>query len=221
MPRAGSLAWWGSGPCATLRLNIFTCLQGLPLKFFDRTPIGRLMARNTSDVDALNEFFTYGAVSLVTEAVTIASILFYIFFYLDVELGLITCAFLPVAFAATMWLQSRTYQAFRQARTHFARFSADLQETLSGIEVVKLFNCEPRSARRFNQGTDEYLDARLVRTLYHSGLLPLYGIVRFRADRAGTVVRRRPSAARGNRLGRFGSHAAIRAPLLHAHPQPR
>ena len=155
-----------------VRLNIFTCLQRLPLKFFDRTPIGRLMARNTSDVDALNEFFTYGAVSLVTETITIASILFYIFYYLDVELGLLTCAFLPVAFAATMWLQNRTYQAFRQARTRFARFSADLQETLSGIEVVKLFNCEPRSTRRFNEGTDEYLDARLVRTLYHSAYFP-------------------------------------------------
>ncbi len=155
-----------------VRLNIFTCLQGLPLRFFDRTPIGRLMARNTSDVDALNEFFTFGAVSLVTETITIASILFYIFFYLDVELGLLTCAFLPAAFAATLWLQNRTYQAFRHARTRFARFSADLQETLSGIEVVKLFNCEPRSARRFNQGTGEYLDARLVRTRYHSAYFP-------------------------------------------------
>ena len=155
-----------------LRLNIFTRLQRLPLKFFDRTPIGRLMARNTSDVDALNEFFTFGAVSLVTEAVTIASILFYIFFYLDVELGLLTIAFLPLAIAATLWLQNRTYQAFRHARTRFARFSADLQETLSGMEVVKLFNCEPRSARRFNQGTDDYLDARLVRTLYHSAYFP-------------------------------------------------
>ena len=155
-----------------VRLGIFTCLQRLPLRFFDRTPIGRLMARNTSDVDALNQFFTFGAVSLVTETVTVVSILFYIFFYLDVELGFLTCAFLPPAFVATLWLQNRTFQAFRQARTRFARFSADLQETLSGMEVVKLFNCEPRSARRFNRGTDEYLDARLVRTLYHSAYFP-------------------------------------------------
>ena len=155
-----------------VRLGIFTCLQRLPLRFFDRTPIGRLMARNTSDVDALNQFFTFGAVSLVTETVTVASILFYIFFYLDAELGFLTCAFLPLAFGATMWLQNRTFHAFRQARTRFARFSADLQETLSGMEVVKLFNCEPRSARRFNEGTDEYLDARLVRTLYHSAYFP-------------------------------------------------
>ena len=155
-----------------VRLGIFTCLQRLPLRFFDRTPIGRLMARNTSDVDALNQFFTFGAVSLVTETVTVASILFYIFFYLDAGLGFLTCAFLPLAFGATMWLQNRTFQAFRQARTRFARFSADLQETLSGMEVVKLFNCEPRSARRFNRGTDEYLDARLVRTLYHSAYFP-------------------------------------------------
>ena len=74
------------------------------------------MARNTNDVDALNEMFTDGIVSMVGDLLTIFTILAYIF-YMDVELGLITCAALPLAFVATMWLQNRSFFAYRVART--------------------------------------------------------------------------------------------------------
>jgi len=154
-----------------VRLQIFAHLQRLPLRFFDRTPVGRLMARNTNDVDALNELFTDGVVSLCSDVFTILTILAYIF-YMDLELGLLTCAVLPVVFMATLWLQNRTFQAFRVARTRFARFSAHLQETISGMEVVQLFNCEERSARRFEEANDSYLDARLQSTFYHSIYFP-------------------------------------------------
>jgi len=154
-----------------VRQQLFAHLQRLPLRFFDRTPLGRLMARNTSDVDALNELFTDGVVSLFSDIFTIATILAYIF-YMDVELGLVTASVLPVVFLATLWLQNRTYQAFRVARTRFARFSASLQESISGMEVVQLFNCEERNARRFDEGNDSYLDARMQSTLYHSMYFP-------------------------------------------------
>ena len=154
-----------------VRLQIFAHMQRLPLRFFDRTPVGRLMARNTSDVDALNEMFTDGVVSLCSDVFTIFTILAYIF-YMNVELGLIVCGVLPVVFAATFWLQSRTFQAFRVARTRFARFSASLQETISGMEVVQLFSCEERSSKRFEEGNDSYLEARLQSTLYHSIYFP-------------------------------------------------
>ena len=154
-----------------VRQQLFAHLQRLPLRFFDRTPLGRLMARNTSDVDALNELFTDGVVSLCSDVFTIATILAYIF-YMDVELGLVTASVLPIVFLATLWLQNRTFQAFRVARTRFARFSASLQESISGMEVVQLFNCEERSARRFDEGNDSYLDARMQSTLYHSMYFP-------------------------------------------------
>jgi ATP-binding cassette, subfamily B, multidrug efflux pump len=154
-----------------VRQQLFAHLQRLPLRFFDRTPLGRLMARNTSDVDALNELFTDGVVSLCSDIFTIATILAYIF-YMDVELGLVTASVLPIVFLATLWLQNRTFQAFRVARTRFARFSASLQESISGMEVVQLFNCEERSARRFDEGNDSYLDARMQSTLYHSMYFP-------------------------------------------------
>ncbi len=100
-----------------VRIALFSRLQRLPLGFFDRTPIGRLMARNTNDVDALNELFTNGVVSMLSELCTVLAILAYIFF-MNVELGAITAGALPLVFAATLWLQSKTFKSFRAARIH-------------------------------------------------------------------------------------------------------
>ena len=154
-----------------VRAQIFSHLQRLPLKFFDRTPIGRLMAYNTSDVDALNELFTDGVVSMLSEVVTILTIMAFIF-YMDVEMGLMTCAALPLCAAAIFWLQRRTMRADRVARTRFARFTASLQESISGMEVVQLFCCEDRSMRQFAEANDAYYDARMQRTFYHSIYFP-------------------------------------------------
>jgi ATP-binding cassette subfamily B multidrug efflux pump len=154
-----------------VRLTLFSHLQRLPLRFFDRTPVGRLMARNTNDVDALNELFTNGVVSMCSELFTVITILAYIF-YMNVELGVITAATLPLAFLATLWLQSRTFESFRAARVRFGHFSASLQETISGMEVVQLFGCEERRAGLFEEANDAYLDMRLHSTLYHSIYFP-------------------------------------------------
>ena len=154
-----------------VRLELFSRLQRLPLGFFDRTPLGRLMARNTNDVDALNELFTNGIVSMCSDFLTVCTILAYIF-YMDIELGLITSASLPLVCVATFWLQERTFQSFRAARTHFGRFSASLQETISGMEVVQLFGCEERRAGRFDEANDTYLSSRMHSTLYHSIYFP-------------------------------------------------
>jgi ATP-binding cassette subfamily B multidrug efflux pump len=154
-----------------VRQRIFTNLQKLPLRFFDRTPIGRLMARNTSDVDALNELFTDGLVSMLSDVLTVAMILGFIF-YMDVQLGVVTCVVLPLATLATFWLQNKTFQAFREARTRFARFSSSLQETISGVEVVQLFNIEERSVQRFEESNNSYADARLLSSWYHAIYFP-------------------------------------------------
>ena len=154
-----------------VRLRIFAHLQRLPLHFFDRTPVGQLMTRTTNDVEALNEFFTRGATALCSDVFTIVTILGYIF-YMDVELGLVTCAVLPLATATIFWLHRRTFHSFRRARTRLARFNAHLQETIAGMEVVHLFKCEQRSVDRMGRANDEYLDARLEHTLYHSIYFP-------------------------------------------------
>ena len=154
-----------------VRIALFSRLQRLPLGFFDRTPIGRLMARNTNDVEALNELFTNGVVSMLSELFTVAAILSYIF-YMDIELGAITAAALPFAFVATFWLQRQTFTAFREARVRFGRFSASLQETIAGMEVVQLFGCEERRAGLFEEANDSYLKLRMHSTYYHCWYFP-------------------------------------------------
>ena len=161
----------GQWTMSDVRMAIFSHLQRLPLRFFDRTPVGTLMARNTNDVDALNEMFTNGAVELVSNVFTVATIMGFIFL-LDVELGLITCAALPVTFLVTLWLQGLTFRAFRDARTHFGEFAGSLQETISGMEIVQMFNCEDRSIDRFGEGNDRYNASRLQSTWYHSAYFP-------------------------------------------------
>jgi len=154
-----------------IRLRIFAHLQRLPVRYFDRTPIGRLMARNTSDVDALNELFTDGLVSMGSDLFTVLTILGFMV-CMDLRLALLTVAALPLFVGATVWLHRRTFRALREARTRFARFAAALQETLTGMETVQLFGAEPRRTREFDQGNDSYLRARLVTTLYQAIYFP-------------------------------------------------
>ncbi|HIG48686.1 MAG TPA: ABC transporter ATP-binding protein [candidate division Zixibacteria bacterium] len=155
-----------------VRMKIFEHFQRLPQRFFDRTPIGNLMARNTSDVDALNELFTDGIVSMLSEMITIFTILGFIF-YLDVSLGIFTSLILPLTAAAIFWFHRRSFHAFRTARGHYADFSASLQETLSGMEVVQLFNSQRRNLARFEEGNDNYLKDRLTSSLYPSIYFPI------------------------------------------------
>ena len=125
----------------------------------------------------------------MTETVTIASILFYIFYYLDVELGLLTCAFLPVPLpppcAAKPHLPSLSPSPHPLCPLQ-RRFAGNLV----GYRSRKTVQLRAAQHRRFNEGTDEYLDARLVRTLYHSATSPSWN-VRCRLDSNGAVVRRR------------------------------
>ncbi|MEW6756198.1 MAG: ABC transporter ATP-binding protein [Candidatus Latescibacterota bacterium] len=155
-----------------VRLRIFAHLQRLPLRFFDRTPVGRLMTRNTNDVDALNELFTDGVVAVFSDVFTLVAILGYMA-YMDLRLALVTCASLPVMFAVTFWVQKRAMQANRQGRARLARLNAYLQENLAGMDVVQLFNREQRHAGRFGQISDGYLQAGLEQTFYYTLYFPV------------------------------------------------
>ena len=155
-----------------LRNQIFTHLQKLPLKFFDRTPIGRLMTRNTNDVDALNELFTDGVVVVFNDIFTLLAILLYML-HMDLELGLVACSVIPVMFLVTFWVQGKMLRAFRRARSRLARLNAYLQENISGMSVVQLFNREVQNMAQFRGINRRYLDANLESTFYYSIYYPV------------------------------------------------
>ncbi len=139
-----------------MRRQIFVHLQRLPMRYFDRTPVGRTMTRTTNDVDALNEFFTEGVVSVFMDFLTLIAIVVFMA-DMDPQLTLLTCTVIPVLGVATFYLQGKAVKAYRELRLRLARINSYLQENISGMEVVQLFNRESRNLREFD---DEHLPYR-------------------------------------------------------------
>ena len=139
-----------------LRQEIFVHLQRLPLRYFDRTPVGRTMTRTTNDVDALNEFFTEGVVSVFMDLFTLIAIVAFMA-DMDWQLTLASCTVIPILAVATFYLQNRAMGAYRELRRRLARLNAYLQENITGIEVVQLFGRQQKNLSEFD---DEHLPYR-------------------------------------------------------------
>ena len=132
-----------------MRRDLFAHLQKLPLRYFDRTPLGRIMTRATNDIDALNEFFSEGVVSVFMDFFTLLAIVGFMA-YIDFELALICCTVVPIIAVSTFYLQNLAMRAYRELRTRLARLNAYLQENITGMEVVQLFNRQQRNLRDFD-----------------------------------------------------------------------
>lgn len=139
-----------------LRRQIFVHLQRLPLRYFDRTPVGRTMTRTTNDVDALNEFFTEGVVSIFMDLFTLVAIIVFMA-DMDWRLTLASCTMIPILAVATFYLQNRAMGAYRELRRRLARLNAYLQENITGMEVVQLFGRQRQNLSEFD---DEHLPYR-------------------------------------------------------------
>ena len=139
-----------------IRRDVFNHLQRLPLRYFDRTPVGRIMTRATHDVDALNEFFSEGVVSVFMDLCTLFAIIGFMV-YIDLELTLVCCTVIPIIAISTFYLQGLAMKAYRELRLRLARLNSYLQENITGIEVVQLFNRQLRNLRDFD---DEHLPYR-------------------------------------------------------------
>jgi ATP-binding cassette subfamily B protein len=143
-----------------LRLQIFTHLQRLPIPFFDRNPVGRLITRVTSDVEALNELFTAGVVAGLGDVFTLAAISA-VMLWMDWQLAVAAFLVIPFVFGVSRIFQSRVREAYREIRTRLARINAVLQERLAGIRIVQLFGREAHEARVFDRTNRDHLDAHL------------------------------------------------------------
>jgi ATP-binding cassette subfamily B multidrug efflux pump len=148
-----------------LRGQIFGYLQRLPLSFYDRNPIGRLVTRVTTDVDSLNEMFTAGLVSIFGDLVLLAGIVM-VLFWLDWRLALVAFSIIPLLFALTSWFRIRVRQSFREVRVKIARINAFLQEHITGMPVVQIFNGEERAYREFDRINADHRDYN-VRTIFY------------------------------------------------------
>ena len=165
-------AWLGQRVMYDLRTEIFRKLQRLDLGFYDRNPVGRLMTRITSDVEALNELFSSGVVAVFGDLFTLAFILSAML-YMDWRLALITFSVLPFVVLTAFLFRAKLRNAYRDIRVRLARINAYLHERITGIMVVKLFNREKHDARRHAEINQDYLEAHLRSITYYALFFPV------------------------------------------------
>ena len=159
-----------------LRLEIFTHLQSLPLSFFDKNPVGRLMTRVTTDVDVLNELFTAGVVTLLGDLLVLLGVVA-ILFVLNTKLALVAFSVIPLLFLITIVFKIKARDSYRRVRTAIARINAFLQEQISGMSIVQLFNHEQKSFQRFEQINRVHLKANLDSVMAYSLFYPAVEVV--------------------------------------------
>jgi ATP-binding cassette subfamily B protein len=159
-----------------LRDQVFGRLQVLPISYFDRNPIGRLVTRVTTDVDALNELFTAGLVSIFGDVVLLAGIVGVLFWF-DWRLALVTFCVLPALGALTFWFRVRARQSYRDVRVRIARINAFLQEHITGMSVVQLFNRERRAFDEFHDVNLVHRDANVRAIFYYAVYFPAVELI--------------------------------------------
>lgn len=155
-----------------LRNRIFAHLQRLPLSFFDRNPVGRVMTRLTSDVDALNDLLSQGLVSIVGDLVTLAGIVVAMLL-INWELALVSLAVLPLVALVSNIFQRTMRVIYRTIRVRLSRVNGFLNENITGMVIVQLFNREPVMLRQFDTLNDSYLQANLSMVFAYSVFMPI------------------------------------------------
>jgi ATP-binding cassette subfamily B protein len=152
------MQWTGQKVMFDLRSQIFGRLQQMHIGYFDRNPVGRLVTRVTSDVDALNEMFTSGVVSIFEDVFVLAGIMA-IMLRMNWRLALITFSVLPLIAVATIRFRDEVRDSYRRIRVAIARINAYLQEHVSGMVVVQLFNRERRAHENFEKINRTHMEA--------------------------------------------------------------
>ena len=154
-----------------LRMQIFNHIQKLALKFFDKTPIGRIVTRATNDVEALGELFSSGIVMVFSDVFIILWILVFMF-AMDVPLSLVTLSVLPVLIYGTFLFRKKVRERYRDVRLHLARLNSYMQEHVTGMSVVQIFNKEKDEFKKFSSINEDFRSANIKSIFYYAIFYP-------------------------------------------------
>jgi ATP-binding cassette subfamily B multidrug efflux pump len=159
-----------------LRMQVFSHLQRLDLRFYDRNPVGRLMTRVTTDVDVLNELFTSGVVSAFGDLFTLLGIMA-VLVWMDWQLALVAFSVLPLIALIAQWFRRNVRESYRVVRAWIARINAFLQERITGMATVQLFRRESRDFAAFDAIDRAHRDANVQSIFYYAVFYPAIELV--------------------------------------------
>ena len=152
------MQWTGQLAMFDLRKQLMEHLQSLDLAFYDRNPVGRLVTRVTTDVDVLNDLFASGLVTILGDVMVLGFIIAIMYRLSPLLTGILMAA-MPLVIAATLIFRRSVTQSYRRIRVAIAKINSYLQEHITGIVVLQLFNRERRSAREFDRINRDHMDA--------------------------------------------------------------
>ena len=168
--------WIGQYIIKDIRINLYEHLLRMRLKFFDKTPIGRLVTRSVSDIEALSEVFSEGLAALIADVLQLTFILIFMF-YLDWKLTLMSLSTFPLLVLSTYVFKEKIKQAFNEVRTAVSNLNSFVQEHITGMSIVQIFNSEDREFNKFKEINKEHKKANIKSVLYYSIYYPVSEVI--------------------------------------------
>ena len=159
-----------------LRMEIYAHLQRIDVAYYDRHPVGRLMTRVTTDVDALNDLFASGVISVFRDVVLLVGIMA-VLLWMDWRLAIVAFSVLPLIALVTQWFRRNARVSYRAVRGWIARINASLQENITGMSTVQLFRREARSFGAFDELNRGHTQANLDSIFYYAVFYPAIELI--------------------------------------------
>ena len=159
-----------------IRTQIFKHTQKLALKYFDRTPIGRIVTRTTNDVESLSELFSSGIVMVFSDVFIIIWILVFMF-AMDIPLSLVTLSVLPVLVYGTFLFRKKVRESYRDVRFHLARLNSYMQEHVTGMSVIQIFRKEKDELKKFSVINADHREANIKSIFYYAIFFPAVELI--------------------------------------------
>ena len=159
-----------------LRMEIYAHLQRIDVAYYDRHPVGRLMTRVTTDVDALNDLFASGVISVFRDVVLLVGIMA-VLLWMDWRLAIVAFSVLPLIALVTQWFRRNARVSYRAVRGWIARINAALQENITGMSTVQLFRREARSFGAFDELNRGHTQANLDSIFYYAVFYPAIELI--------------------------------------------
>ncbi|MEQ6121161.1 ABC transporter ATP-binding protein [Reichenbachiella sp. MALMAid0571] len=168
--------WLGQYIIRDIRIKLFRHIQNLNLRFFDKTPIGRLVTRNVSDIETLADVFSQGIAAMIGDLLQIIVIMAFMF-YTDWKLTLVSLSTLPILLFSTYVFKEKIKTAFNEVRSAVSNLNSFVQEHITGMSIVQIFNSEEREFEKFKEINTEHRRAHIKSVMYYSVYFPIAEII--------------------------------------------
>ncbi|MCW5906710.1 MAG: ABC transporter ATP-binding protein [Chitinophagales bacterium] len=164
-------AWLGQSIVKDMRVRVYSHIIGSRLQYFDTTPIGTSTTRTITDIEAINDTFSEGLISIVADVLTIITV-FSAMLYINWKVALASVAVLPLLLWFTRWFQTGVKKAFQEERIQIARLNSFLQERITGMRIIQIFNAEEKEKKKFDEINSALRDANIRGIWYYSLFFP-------------------------------------------------